>query len=226
LVQEGWQAALRHYGVLLLAMSQRGGGAPSAPPQLPPFADPALLRDTALASLSMLLEGGPELRPGPRTARLLMGAALDANDAATAIDVFTSVAAFGAAPDVAVVNLMLCALARRGEWLQTWHVLQSAWRGVGVDAESVKIVRDLLDMVCMVAAEHEAGLRQQVHELMDQVRLCFWRCQRSECQGCIELGSSVEPGAGPMVGGRAAWRRSAWHVFALACTIASPASGG
>ena len=167
-MQGDWQSALQHFGVLLLARASRAQPPPSLP--LPPFASPALLRDPNLERLSLLISSGPELRPNARTARILMEAALANNDAATASDVFAAALACDVTPDVPLVNLVLQTLARLGLWQQTWQVLQSAWRGVGIDRKSVQIVEDLLAMVCILAAEHGTDFQEHVHELMDEVR--------------------------------------------------------
>ena len=128
------------------------------PPPLPPalVPPPPAVHDADLAQASLLLSSGPEVRPNAETVHVLMNASLERLEPASAVQCFTALVAHGVAPDVRAVNLLLRALAQLGQWQQAWAVLSSAWRGVGINAESTTIVAELLQLVCVVLATTRA----------------------------------------------------------------------
>lgn len=126
-VQGQWQSAVQHISVLLTTNGTRSA---TAPPQVHPAHTPG---DAQLARFGLLLGSGPGLRPSTDTMRVMVGGALDAHDPAAGVTLFHALAAHGAMPDIGVVNLVLRALAKLGQWQQMWVALQSAWQGVGID---------------------------------------------------------------------------------------------
>ena len=144
-----------------------GGGMPPQRAVQPPG-------DAELARFGLLLSSGPGLRPSTETMRVMLEGALQSNDAAAGVTLFHALAAHGAQPDVGVVNLVLRAHAKLGQWQQMWVALQSAWLGVGIDD-----VRSRCGLLCVYAYMFAA-----LHKVLTLRSWTSWHMRQGLCWPC------------------------------------------
>jgi hypothetical protein len=126
---------------------------------------------------ALLAARSTPLRPNNASLHIMMSGALMHDQAAAAVALFASTVKL-CQPDVESVNLLLRAYAHLGEWHRARDAMLNAWRGVGINTESTRIVSDLLTTVCAVASDGGEHLQAELHSMLDEVRILqlniFW----------------------------------------------------